>query len=371
MVWDGSIFDNPQSIGIKEADITREHPGSDSPHTYTADDKNVRPASAILWRNKYMPTILTDPGTFVFSGSTVCALFNCGFVKLTMLWEKFNGTYVEDFSEEAKKRMEFGTLFEDAVARFFMHKTGLKVKQMGKGRTAYFRKDMPYFICHPDRVGINVDSKGRRFALECKCVSPYAEGWGEEWTDQIPDYYYIQCQCYFATGVPCDVVYVAVMKGNAVYIYEVLPDEEIIAEILKRVREAYDSFSQGIIPSSEDCKVAIKRWGSQINRDAEAVGADENILEAVHEISEVHRAQNELKKKEDSLKAKFADFMQSAPAIVAVRDGELCKIATWAKKTTNGLDEAKLIKDHPEINIADYRTTKISPYVKVNYEEAV
>ena len=318
-----------------------------------------------------MPTINCDPGTYVFSGSTACALFNCGFVKLSTLWEKFNGTFVEEFTDEAKRRMEFGQLFEDAVAKYFMHRTGLKVKRMGNGRTAYFRKDMPYFVCHPDRVGVGLDKKGRRFALEVKCVSPYAEGWGEEGTDQIPDYYYIQCQCYFATGVPCDVVYVACMKGNAVYIYEVLPDEEIIAEILKRVRECHDSFTNGIMPSSETCEVAINRFSKNVDYNSDAKGADEDILGTYSELSDVHRKQAELKVREDSLKAKMADFMGTAPAIVAVRDGALCRIASWAQKTTNGFDQAKLAKDHPEINLNEYKTTKTSTYVKVIYKEAV
>lgn len=316
-----------------------------------------------------MPVRKFAIGEVTFTASSVHALFHCGFKKITDLWNHYNGMRDESFTEEAKKSMEFGTHFEEPVAQFFCKITGLKVRKCNDN--AYYRKDMPYFICHPDRIGVGPDKKGRRFALEVKCVQPFAEGWGEEWTDQIPDYYYIQVQSYFACGVPCDVVYVACMRGNRVYIYEVLPDTEIIEEIRKRVRECKESFDKGIMPNSETCDVAIKRWASKIDMNADAVGADEGFLATYAELAETHKKLEECKAKEDELKAKVADFMGTAPAVVAIRDGNLVKIASWAQKTTSGWDMDRLAKDYPEIKVNDYKTAKISQYVKVNYKEAI
>ena len=310
-------------------------------------------------------------GQAAFSASQIGTLYGCGWATMLELYNKYKGIdeVLREPTDEAKESMAMGTFFEDTIARYAAQKLGVKIKKCGE--TAYWADDMPYFICHPDRLIMGLDKKGRRAAMEVKFVSPHAKGWGDEWTDQVPDYYLLQCQSYFANDVPCDVVYLVCLRGNRIYIYEILPDWQLIADIRDRVRSTKEQFDAGIVPESEKYEIAVSRYGTKVNKDADAVGADEAALEIYQELASNHRKLSEAKAKEDELKAKIADIIKTAPALVGVKNGELCRLAAWSYKTTNGYDMARLVAEHPEVKLDNYKTSKKSAYISVNYEEAV
>ena len=273
-------------------------------------------------------------------------LYGCGYGTMLDVYDRYKGIpHAEDFSEEAKKSMEFGTFFEESVAQFFMLKTGLKVKKMGNGKTAYWRKDMPYFICHPDRIGVGRDSKGRRFALEIKCVRPSAEGWGDEWTADVPDKFFLQDQGYFACEVPCDVVYMAVLRGNRVYFYEVEPDGDVIADILKRVRETKDSFDVGIVPDSENYEEALRVLVSKVDYEKEGMPAGDEGRALWDEMVANHKVLNDATEKEEKLKTKMVALMGDCPAVVTGDDKGKIKILAKLVKTTKKTFDKDGLKD--------------------------
>ena len=313
-----------------------------------------------------MPKGRREIGSTWISGSSVHALYMKGFLTKHDLWDKFNGREKEKgLSDESLRSMEFGTRFEDAVAQFFMYKTGLKVKKMGDGLTAYWRKDLPYFICHPDRLGIGRDKKGRRFALEVKCVAPFAEGWGNEWTSEIPDYYYFQTQSYFACEVPCDVVYVACMKGNRVNIYEILPDTEVISDMVDRVRRTNDEFEHGIEPTPTDYTESVTYYSRRATK-AEGTDADKDTLSLYDSLLEIHQKQKELEEAEKDLKSKVMPKMGESSALL--KDGT--RIFYWQHETRNKFDSEKLKKDHPSIDLDKYTThSDITKFI-VNYPKS-
>ena len=111
-------------------------------------------------------------GQSAFSGSQIGTLYGCGWNTKLGLYNKYMGINAvqEQPSPEAQESMSFGTFFEDAVAKYFANKMGFKIKRCGE--TAYWADDMPYFICHPDRLVVGRDDQGRRVALEIKCVYP-------------------------------------------------------------------------------------------------------------------------------------------------------------------------------------------------------
>lgn len=290
------------------------------------------------------------------SASQVANLFGCGYGTAYDLYCRFIGdnSNMTQPSEEAVKSMEFGTFFEEPVAKFAAQKMGLG-KLVKCGTTAYFTAERPFFICHPDRLVLDNLKDGRRAALEIKCVSPHAEGWGEEGTDEIPDVYYFQVQSYFACKVPCDVVFVCCLKGNRVYVYEVKPQQEIIDSILQKVDEAYQNFKNGIIPSSENYSEQLLISKKKIDWEKGAIGAGDEILAKYNRVKEIGEQEKALAAEEDTLKKDILEYMGESPILSTVRDGKLCKIATVSQRTRTSWDMDKLQKEHPEINYQDYR----------------
>lgn len=273
-------------------------------------------------------------------------LYGCGYGTMLDVYDRYKGIpHAEDFSEEARKSMEFGTFFEETVAQYFMLKTGLKVRKMGNGKTAYWRKDMPYFICHPDRVGVGRDKKGRRFALEIKCVRPSAEGWGEEWTDDVPDKFYLQDEGYFCCEVPCDVVYMAVLRGNRVYFYEVEPDADVIGDILSKVREAKESFDKGIIPEPENYDEALNQLLGKVDYEKEGMPAGDEGLSIWNKMVENHRVLKDAEDREDKLKTRMISLMGDAPAVVTAGDKGKIKVLAKVTKTEKTTFDKKAFID--------------------------
>lgn len=304
-------------------------------------------------------------GSTVFSASNTGTWFGCGYKTPMELYEQFNGKPREEPSEEVKKSMAFGTFFEDSVARWYAEKNGVKLRRCGE--TAYWADDMPYFICHPDRLVIGKDAEGQRIALEIKCVAPFAEGWGPEGTEEIPDVYYFQVQSYYACCVPCDLVKVVCMRGNRIYIYDILRDDDVVAEIRKRVAKAYADFSAGIAPEPQSFEEASRFYSSRVNKDAEGVGANDEILGLYDRLIKIHYEEGKLKAEEDSIKKSMVTALDEAPAFLSTEDGKVKRIAWWTSVNRTTLDTDALQKDHPEINLEDYKRVSQSSSFRISY----
>lgn len=310
-------------------------------------------------------------GSMVFSASQTGTLYGCGYKSMLQLFDQFNGNTQskEKPDEEAVKSMEFGTFFEEPVAQFVAKRLGVRIKKCGE--TAYWKADLPYFICHPDRLVISRDSKGRRAAIEIKCVSTFAEGWGEEGTDQIPLNYFFQVQSYYACGVPCDVVYVACLRGNRVYLYEILPDKAIVSDIRKRVRETHDAFEKGLIPNLEGYDDITNFYGRKIDMAAEGTGANDEVLAIYAKLSAVHAVKAKAESKEKEYKVKLVELLDTGKAFVNTNEkGKVETLCGWQEKERKGFDLDALKADHPEIDFVAYNTTTKTREFRVNFPRA-
>ena len=306
-------------------------------------------------------------GSTPFSASNAGSFFGCGYRTMLELYEIFRGKEKEEPTEEAKKSMAFGTFFEESVARWYAEKNGVKLRRCGD--TAYWADDMPYFICHPDRLVIGKDAEGQRIALEIKCVAPFAEGWGPEGTEEIPDVYYFQVQSYYACNVPCDLVKVVCMRGNRIYIYDILRDDDVVAEIRKRVSKAWAEFNMGYHPLPENFEDAQKYYGRRLDRrpEAEGVGANDEILGLYDRLIKIHYEEGKLKAEEDSIKKSMVTALDEAPAFLSTEDGKVKRIAWWTSVNRTTLDTDALQKDHPEINLEDYKRVSQSSSFRISY----
>ena len=142
-------------------------------------------------------------------------------------WQDFTAQSKE--SEDNSEIMLAGTCLEDGIARMFESKYKIKLKKLAKN-TAWQHEKYDWAICHPDRV---IDSKT---ALEIKLVSSYkSHDWGEEETDEIPQYYLTQVIWYMIINPKLTRVYVARFTDNKLYRYFV--DREGNEELIYKVED--------------------------------------------------------------------------------------------------------------------------------------
>ena len=296
-------------------------------------------------------------GSMAFSASQIGTLYGCGWSTMLELYNKYKGinAVLQEPSKEAQESMEFGSFFEDSVARYFAAKMDFKIKKCGE--TAYWQDDMPYFICHPDRLVIGKDKQGRRVALEIKCVSPFSDGWGDTGTTEIPDVYYFQVQGYFACGVPCDVVYVVCMKGNRINTYEILPDDEVIADIRYRVAKAKADFDADIIPEPVNYAEALNLYRQKVDLEADGIGANDEVMEKYNRLLQIHEQQEKLNADEDKIKQELMEGLGEAPAYTMTEGRKIKKIAYWSNGANSKIDEARLKSDFPDLVLDDYKIT--------------
>lgn len=301
------------------------------------------------------------------SASQVANMYGCGYGTMLDLYNRYKGLAPEvEPSEEAKASMEFGTFFEDGVAKFASKKLGFG-KLIKCGTMAYYKEERPKLICHPDRL-VEKHTKEGFVALEIKCVSPYAEGWGEDGTDQIPDNYFFQVQTYFACGVPCDVVYVCCMKGNRIHYYKILPNKELIKDIQDRADNCIKNFENDIIPSSENYQEQLAITKEKVDWQAEAVGANDEFLSWYERLKEIKATKDSLDEQEKAIKKEVLSYMGTSSAVMNTEDGKVKKIAYLLQKSRVTYDMDKLKANYPNVDWENYCKTTNSVELRMNYK---
>ena len=208
---------------------------------------------------------------------------------------------------------------------------------------AWYRDDMPYFICHPDRI-IEGPFKGvERVGLEIKTVSANSKGWGEEWTDDIPAQYLLQCAGYVACGV-CDAVLLAAWKDMAVYYYWIQPSKELLDAVIVSVRDWYQrAVSEDFRPSPANFREAIELYGSG---SGAALTANETQFLLVKEMRDMQAQIKELEDKIDGIKTSLIQDMDGYKSMIDAEGNKLCSVVISNRKT---FDKDKAVKVHPDL----------------------
>jgi hypothetical protein len=178
---------------------------------------------------------------------------------------------------------------------------------------------------------------------DVKTISPFAaHDWGEEGTDQFPIYYCLQFMWgMMITGRPKCLV-AALIGADDLRVYEVKRDDELIAEIRRRVRAFWESIQRRIPPppqTQNDTYKILKKYGG-----FESPGTPE-VWDAVRRLKGIRAAQTRLKSAEDSqqliikrqlvLEAEAMGITES-PKKFIINDASGKKLATLAMQHRDG-----------------------------------
>lgn len=144
---------------------------------------------------------------------------------------------VGEVPDEPNSYQQWGTLFEEPIARLFAEEQGLAVER--PLQPIYQSYAVPILSASLDRL-VLID--GVFYPLEVKFVTLDEQGqWGEPGSDDIPQLYQIQCQQQLlVTGAPYCIVAAGMASKRRVQPYKVVPNERLFDRIVIAARAFWD-----------------------------------------------------------------------------------------------------------------------------------
>lgn len=159
-------------------------------------------------------------------GSDVSAIIGISPFKTALdVWAEKRGITTSASSQQ----MDFGRLLEPAILQAFAERSELQVRQVPQEFLPVAHRARPWQLASPDGGTVTSPS----YPVEAKNVSQWqSREWGEEWTDEIPDHYQVQCQWYLS-ALESDICYVAALIGGCeLRCYTVRRNEKLITKLI-------------------------------------------------------------------------------------------------------------------------------------------
>jgi putative phage-type endonuclease len=187
------------------------------------------------------------------------------------------------------------------------------------------------------------------------------EQWGEANTDQIPDYYMIQCQEQMLVS-NLEMVWVpALLGGRGRVMYCVTPNKDLMDIILERATEFWERHVKADIPPDGWPTLDVARVIRRTEGKRVSIASDK-----VKEWRELDRQAKELQDKADAAKAAVLALMGDA------EEGE-CELGVVkaAKGKRKGIDLDALRKSYPDVaKSVTVETDTVTVRFKANKGEA-
>lgn len=255
-------------------------------------------------------------------------------------------------SEAQSESAHFGHLLEDVVAKEYSRRAGVKVQRVTQQLSL---TEHPWAIGNIDRAVINPEISGNvRFKdgqlttdklLECKTASEYmSKLFGEEGSDQVPDYYLTQCLWYLLLS-GCQFIDLAVLiGGNKFRMYRIERDEELIQSIFEQVKGFWFNHVISDIPPDPTCfDDVLHRWSKHVV--GKQVEADFEHIKLAEELVAVQNRQKTDKAREDEIKLKIVTTMQDAEMMIS--QGKA--MFTYKEQSATRIDSTLLKKEKPDL----------------------
>lgn len=221
---------------------------------------------------------------------------------------------------EETPAMRLGTRLEPVIAEMYQETTGL---YLVKTETLYYPKNQILFAT-PDRIVI-----GRQRGLEIKTANArMSEQWGESGSDEIPQYYLIQCiLCMAVTGFEeWDVA--ALIGGQDFRIYTINRDVELENTIIEKLLEWWNTYIGGNkepeIDSSQVCADYLATKYPKNFRPLKQ--ADEVTNQLLGQLADVRHHLESYEEQEMAIKNLLKNYIGDADGVQGILGR-----ATWKK----------------------------------------
>lgn len=247
-------------------------------------------------------------------GTRAASILGVGFQTPLQVWSEMTGKVErEDISE--REHIEAGVFLEDAAARWFAHRTGLKV---APSPGLVIDTEFPWLAGTPDRL-ILADDASPVGVLECKSTGGHARAlWSDGEDGAIPLGYQVQLQTYLrVTGL--EVGYcAAIVAGQRLRTPQMRRDDAFIRAMLAELERFLEEHVKRDIPppaTAKDLGVLKSLWpkdsGEVVTFEADSP-EDGAMIELISASNERRLAEA----REEGAKATLQAAMKDATEIV-------------------------------------------------------
>lgn len=241
---------------------------------------------------------------------------------------------VEDW--QGNESTDWGKRMEPAIRQWYSDTTGRDVRLPDK---IMYHEKYPFMLASLD--GLTDD----RRIVEIKTARS-GKGWGDPLTNQIPDYYAVQCHHYMiVTGFEVTDIPVSI-GGSSPALYEVPADKEIAEMIIEASAKFWERVVSGNPPDPVTYADAVARFGK--TKSEGAVMVTPELFNVCADLYAVRKDKAELETREEDLKGKIIIALGEYGDTLISDTGNT--LATY--KLANGrkmLDAKAFEKDQPNL----------------------
>ena len=264
-------------------------------------------------------------------------------------WKTAYQVYQEKRKEvddwKGNEATDWGKRLEPVLRQWYSDTTGRVVRMPEK---IICHGKYPYMLASLD--GFTDD----RRIVEIK-TARHGKGWGQPGTNEIPDYYALQCQHYMVvTGFEVTDVPVSI-GGGSPELYEVPADREVQEMILDAAADFWRRVEAGDPPEPVSYADVVSRYGA--SRGAGAVYADEADIANVASLRDVRQRIAELEAFEDDLKAGLIKKIGDSHDVMVDADGRAL-VTYKLGRPASRFDSKTFEKEHPELYKSYLKTSE-------------
>jgi len=137
--------------------------------------------------------------------------------------------------------VHFGNVLEGVVADEYARRNNVKVERRNQMLKS---KEYPFMLANIDRKVV-----GARKGLECKTAAQFSlTNWGEQGSDDVPDYYRVQCEHYMIVSQYPEWDLAVLIGGNNYRDYHIEQDKELSEMIVENCAKFWEKVEKGIPP---------------------------------------------------------------------------------------------------------------------------
>ena len=231
---------------------------------------------------------------------------------------------------------DWGKRMEPAIRQWYSDTTGRCVRLPDK---ILYNSKHPFMLASLD--GFTDD----RRVVEIKTARS-GKNWGEPRTNEIPDYYALQCQHYLATtGFKVADVVVSI-GGGSPDLYEIPEDRELQEMIIDAEADFWQRVVDGNPPDPVTYADAIQRFGRSAAEGI--VVASDEAIHAVNKLRTVQGEISKLKVAEEEIKGKLIIALGEMGDTLVLSDGTRLITYKLSKGRTT-FDAKTLGKELPDV----------------------
>lgn len=282
----------------------------------------------------------------IIGGSSAAAVL--GFSTYTTKREVWH-TYMtgeQEVTPELQKLFAKGHYWEPIIARMIQDESPDIILRSTK--YAYQRADLPWMICHPDRL---VSGSQRKVAVEIKSdwnIFGSKFDSAAEDTDNVPYSYLVQCLMYFWCGVvdPDGEVWLYRLFNGDLYRYIIRYDKEpsLYDELFRQLVTTVEGWNNGEEPPFEDFNEACRAIEILEKDKVREIDSPEDY-ETVQRYIDLRKQKKEADEEMDQLKIKIVQFF--GPASKLTYRGK--RLLTLVRTTPTRFDSSSFKAANPDL----------------------